>query len=198
MLADPLRATDVEGRITLMSVPALAVGKSTVKSPVRAKVIFPKLNSPVEKAIFRICFPAINGISATVLVAQTVQTVVDVDGTDALIKAIGFQPNSVAEVRRAERLVQQDVSLFRNQKSDVTEMWARGVFERDAEKVARAKDEIAEWNASHPDWKIVINPANVQRRVKEMNKLSGERMIKAAPKEIRGNVSSVLKSESLQ
>ena len=124
--------------------------------------------------------------------------VVDVDGVDAAIKWIGFQPNSVAEVRRAERLVQQDVSLFRNQKSDVTEMWARGVFERDAEKVARAKDEIAEWNASHPDWKIVINPANVQRRVKEMNKLSGERMIKAAPKEIRGNVSSVLKSESLQ
>lgn len=124
--------------------------------------------------------------------------IIDTDETDAFFKAIGFQPSSVAEVRRAERMVQQDVSLFRNTKTDITEKWARGVFERDAEKVAKAKAEIAEWNEDNPEWKIVIKPANVQRRVQEMNKLSGERLMKAAPTEIRGNVSSVLKSESLQ
>ena len=50
-------------------------------SPVRVKVILPKLNSPLEKAIRRMCSPGVSWILGTVLVAQTSQEVVEVDGT---------------------------------------------------------------------------------------------------------------------
>ena len=39
-----------------------------------------------------------------------------------------------------------------------------------------------------------IKLSQLQRRVNEMRKLSSERIIKAAPKDIRGNVSTVLQN----
>lgn len=120
--------------------------------------------------------------------------IVDTTAADAFWKAVGFQPNSVAEVRRVERLIQQDISLFRNTKTDIVERWARGMFEGDAEKVATSREKMAEWNAKNPDRQMQIKLSQLQRRVNEMRKLSSERIIKAAPKDIRGNVSTVLQN----
>lgn len=120
--------------------------------------------------------------------------IVDTSAGDAFWKAIGFQPNSVAEVRRVERLIQQDITLFRNVKADVAERWARGVFEGDAAKVAQAKAQAADWNQSNPDRVMAIKLSQIQRRVNEMRKLSSERITKAAPKDIRGNVTAVLRA----
>lgn len=124
--------------------------------------------------------------------------VVDVSTADAVIKAFGFQPNSVAIVRRAERMVQQDIALFRAVKMQAAEQWARGVFERDPEKVESAKEALRDWNDKNPGLPMRVKLSQVQRRVSEMKKLSGDRMASSAPTEIRGNVRSVLNSGELE
>ena len=97
-------------------------------------------------------------------------------------------------LRRVERLIQQDISLYRNSKTDIVERWARGMFEGDSDKVAKAREQVADWNAKNPDRQMQIKLSQLQRRVNEMRKLSSERIIKAAPKDIRGNVSTVLQN----
>jgi hypothetical protein len=124
--------------------------------------------------------------------------VVETDNLDAAYKFFGFQPNSVAIVRRAERFVMQDIALHRNIKSDVAELWARGVFERDSGKIERAREIVADWNDKNPGMPMKIKGSQIQRRVTEMNKLSGVRLAKTAPSEIRGNVKSVLTSGELE
>ena len=120
--------------------------------------------------------------------------VVDVDAGDAFVKAIGFQPTAVSHVKRAERLVQQDVALFRNVKQDIAERWARGLFEGDKQKVAQARDKLADWNEKNPSMPMQVKNSQVLRRVTEMKKTSGERLVKAAPKEVRGNVGATLRN----
>lgn len=124
--------------------------------------------------------------------------VTDASTFDAAIKAIGFQPNSVAVVKRAERLVQQDIALFRNVKQDIAERWARGIFERDTDKVAKAREELRDWNEKNPAMPMAVKAGQIQRRVTEMRKTSGDRVIAASPKEVRGNVGSVLRAGELQ
>lgn len=120
--------------------------------------------------------------------------VVDVDAGDAFVKAIGFQPTAVSNVKRAERMVQQDVALFRNVKQDIAERWARGLFEGDKQKVAKARDQLADWNEKNPSMPMQVKNSQVLRRVTEMKKTSGERLVKAAPKEVRGNVGATLRN----
>lgn len=120
--------------------------------------------------------------------------VVDVDAGDAFVKAIGFQPTAVSSVKRAERLVQQDVALFRNVKQDIAERWARGLFEGDRQKVAKARDQLADWNDKNPSMPMQVKNSQILRRVTEMKKTSGERLVKAAPKEVRGNVEATLRN----
>ena len=124
--------------------------------------------------------------------------VTDASALDAAVKAIGFQPNSVAVVKRAERLVQQDIALFRNVKQDIAERWARGIFERDTDKVAKAREELRDWNEKNPAMPMAVKTSQIQRRVTEMKKTSGERVASASPKEIRGNVEHTLRAGELQ
>jgi len=126
------------------------------------------------------------------------RNVVETSGLDAAIKLFGFHPNSVAKVRRAERLVMQDIALFRNIKSGAAEQWARGIFERDPEKIERAREMIRDWNDKNPNLPMHVKMSQIQRRITEMNKLSGERLSKTTPAEIRGNVRSVLTSGDLE
>lgn len=120
--------------------------------------------------------------------------VVDVDAGDAFVKAIGFQPTAVSSVKRAERLVQQDVALFRNVKQDIAERWARGLFEGDKAKVAKAREQLADWNAKNEGMPMQVKNSQILRRVTEMKKTSGERLAKSAPKEVRGNVEATLRN----
>lgn len=124
--------------------------------------------------------------------------VTDASALDAAVKAIGFQPNDVATIKRAERLVQQDIALFRNVKQDIAERWARGIFERDTDKVAKAREELRAWNEKNPSMPMAVKNSQIQRRVTEMKKTSGERVASASPKEIRGNVEHTLRAGELQ
>lgn len=112
--------------------------------------------------------------------------VVDVDGVDAVLKGIGFQPNSVASPRRIERMLAQSAGMQRVIRQDISELWARGVAEQDAEKVASARTILREWNEKNPESKITMNPTSIAQRVRAMRLTSADRLVKATPKDMRG------------
>lgn len=111
--------------------------------------------------------------------------VVDVDGVDALLKGIGFQPNAVAEPRRIERMLAQSSGMQRIIRQDISELWARGVAEQDAQKIESARSILREWNEKNPDSRIVMNPTSIAQRVRAMRLTSAERLVKATPKDMR-------------
>ena len=118
--------------------------------------------------------------------------VVDVDAIDAVFKALGVHPNAVAEPRRIERMLAQSAAMQRAIKQDINELWARGQYERDAEKVAAAKEILRRWNEKNPETPIRANPVSIAHRVQAMRASSADRLVKATPKEMRGALSREL------
>lgn len=119
--------------------------------------------------------------------------VVEADGFDAFMKAIGFQPNQVAEPRRVEWMIAQSAAMHRAVRADVNELWARGVFENDPDKVAAARAMVADWNRKNPTTPIRVKPESVAQRVRSMRASSAERMVKATSRDMRGMIREELK-----
>lgn len=114
--------------------------------------------------------------------------VLDVDGYDAMVKSIGFQPNDVARVQEGSFASQRMISVNRMTESEIAGEWALGMFEKDAAKVARARDRMEAWNRDNPESPIRINMSQVLKRVRAMREGKEERIAKTAPKEIRAEV----------
>jgi N12 class adenine-specific DNA methylase len=121
--------------------------------------------------------------------------IVNTDATDALFKAIGLQPSSVAEQRRAERYLTQDVQLTKSVESDIAGLWAQGLNEKDQDKVKEAGALLKDWNDKNPDTPIRISHSQIVRRVKQMRLSSRDRLLKTAPKEMRRYANQLLANE---
>jgi hypothetical protein len=111
--------------------------------------------------------------------------VADADLPDVIAKALGFQPTSVAEPRRAERYLNQSVTMAKAVEGDIAGLWASGIVEKNRGKVEEAKTMLQDWNAKNPETPIRVNMKQITRRVKQMRLTSGERLLKSTPKEIR-------------
>ncbi|MGH8447469.1 MAG: PLxRFG domain-containing protein, partial [Solimonas sp.] len=118
--------------------------------------------------------------------------VIDTDGVDAAFKALGFQPASVARESKATQVLQQNIDLNRAIETEIADQWAQGIFDKDADKVQSAQERLQRWNRSNPESPIRIAPNQIQRRLKEMQMTRAQRFIKAAPKELRGQVAAAI------
>lgn len=114
--------------------------------------------------------------------------VLDADGYEALAKAIGFQPNAVARIQEATAQQQQMIALNKIRTSEISDLWAQGLFERDQEKVARARELRDVWNRDNPDSPIKVNIVNINKRVRAMRQDKATRIENAAPKAVRAAV----------
>jgi hypothetical protein len=119
---------------------------------------------------------------------QAGRKVIDTDAYDALAKAIGFQPNDVAKVQQASRDVQELIGLNKMRETEITDKWARGIFENDADKKAEARQELADWNADNPESPIKVTMAQLLKRLKAMREDKITRIERTAPKEIKATV----------
>jgi hypothetical protein len=119
--------------------------------------------------------------------------VVDVTGVDALFKAIGIMPGRVAQASGRATDVRQDIALHSVVETSLADRWARGVIDNDQEAVQKTIRDLLAWNARNPEQRIVITPEQIRRRVQEARMERNIRLLKTAPKEIRGQV-----AESLQ
>ena len=121
--------------------------------------------------------------------------IVNTDASDALFKAIGLQPTSVAEQRRAERYLTQDVQLTKSVESDIAGLWTQGLNEKDQDKVKEAQSLLKDWNDKNHDTPIRISHSQIVRRVKQMRLSSRDRLLKTAPKELRRYANQLLANE---
>ena len=114
--------------------------------------------------------------------------VIDTNPVEAASKAIGFQPQSVARIQEANAENQQQKAFYNLRASEIRGLWAQGIFEKDASKVADARSQIADWNAKNPDQRMLISIPSVMRRVKEMSKTKDQRIAASAPRVMRAKM----------
>jgi hypothetical protein len=101
------------------------------------------------------------------------------------LKAIGFQPNTVAQVQEANYLMQRQKDYYNATAQSIRAKWARGLFEKDEDMVAEARAQIDAWNEKNPDQRMSPNMPAIWRRVREMAKDKDQRIADTAPKAMR-------------
>jgi hypothetical protein len=111
--------------------------------------------------------------------------VIDTTLAEAVAKAIGFQPKSVAEVQEANSFMQRSKSFYTQTSSDIKAQWAQAVFEKNDAGLQRVRDRLADWNKNNPEQPIVVKIPDVMKRVREMNKDRTARIADTAPKALR-------------
>lgn len=114
--------------------------------------------------------------------------VLDTNVLEAALKAIGFQPQSVAAIQDANAEAQQAKNFYNLRAQEIRAKWAAGIFEQDQAKVQEARDEIADWNRKNPDQRMAISVPSVLKRVQEMRKSKDERIAATAPKAMRAQL----------
>lgn len=124
--------------------------------------------------------------------------VLDVDGFDALAKAIGFQPSAVAQVQEGSYAAQRMIALNKITEADIAGRWAVGLFEGDQAKVAAARQAMLDWNRKNPESPIRINMGQVLKRVRAMRTSKEDRIAATAPREIRAAVRRELAAETVE
>jgi hypothetical protein len=117
---------------------------------------------------------------------------VDVTAGEAAIKAVGFNPTKVAQLTRKTMPVQQDVALQRNKESSILDQWVRGIADDDQAMIDKAQKRLDDWNQNNPDSQIVITPSQLKSRRRAMSLDKETRLLKAAPREMRGRVAEGL------
>lgn len=114
--------------------------------------------------------------------------VVDVGLADAAIKAVGFQPTVIANEHRKGMPIQQDIALQQMTEASIVTKWAKGIVEGDEQMVKEAQAKMDKWNQDNPDSAIAISPSQIKARARLMATAKEDRLMKAAPKEMRGRV----------
>lgn len=125
---------------------------------------------------------------------QSGKKVIDTDTTEAVFKAIGFQPNTVKQVQDASGEAIRTIGLNKMRETEIANKWAQGMFEKDKEKVQDARDELAQWNRDNPDMPIRIDYRQIFKRLKEMNLTKEQRILKTSPREVKETVRRELAS----
>lgn len=111
--------------------------------------------------------------------------VLETTDLEAALKAIGFQPASVAKVQDANYLNQRAKDFYSLSADRISAAWAAGIYEKDSGKVQEARDMIAQWNEDNPDQPMMIRMPNILRRVREMGKDKAQRIADTAPRAMR-------------
>jgi hypothetical protein len=111
--------------------------------------------------------------------------VIDTTLAEAVAKAIGFQPKSVAEVQEANSFMQRSKSFYTQTSSDIKAQWAQAVFEKNDAGLQRVRDRLADWNKNNPEQPIVVKIPDVMKRVREMKKDRTDRIADTSPKALR-------------
>ena len=124
---------------------------------------------------------------------QKGRRVIDVSAYDAMIKAVGFQPTKVARESFKVQDLQQTINLQKDVESNLVSKIARAIFEHDPEALQKARAEQIEWNLRNPNSRVFITPTQIQSQVRQMYLTRQQRFIKAAPRELKGEVAKELR-----
>ena len=117
---------------------------------------------------------------------------VDTTPTDAVVEGLGFNPTTVADETRKTMPVYQDIALQKKTQAAIVDAWANGIVNNDSDAVDAAQKRLERWNRLNPDTQIVISGATVKSRVKQLMSSKDDRLLRLAPKPLRGRVAGGL------
>ncbi|MGZ5583294.1 MAG: DUF7178 family protein [Usitatibacter sp.] len=134
------------------------------------------------------------------------RSVVKTDKLDAAIKLLGFQPSVVAKEQRKLQVLTEQLDLQKVAEKDFTERIAKAVGDAamvDTPKAEAAADreieqtmaDVERWNTRNPDTPVSITSSQIRKRVQEMMLERSTRLLKSAPREMRGIIGSHLNPE---
>ena len=153
------------------------------------------LSGNAKEAAFTIAPKAVGNLQKGVDMAQTGlyrdargYKVDDATTGEAIGKAIGFQPRSVAQIQEASALNQRAKDFYRLKVEGINAKWAKAIFEKDSAAVDEVRAELKTWNRQNPDQRIEVNIPAILRRAKEMQKSKADRIADTAPKAMRASM----------
>lgn len=111
--------------------------------------------------------------------------VIETTPLEAALKAVGFQPATVAKVQESNYLNQRAKDFYAQTAADIRSKWAKGIVEKDPELIKSARDALANWNEKNPDQKMTANLPAIFKRARDMSKSKEQRIIDTAPKSMR-------------
>ncbi|WP_130466441.1 PLxRFG domain-containing protein [Corticibacter populi] len=111
--------------------------------------------------------------------------VIDTTLTEAISKAAGFQPRSVAQVQEANSFMQRSKSFYTQTSSEIRAQWADALFRKDDAALRRVRARLDAWNSNNPEQPIVIRMPDIWKRVREMGKDRTQRIADTSPKALR-------------
>lgn len=111
--------------------------------------------------------------------------VIDTTLAEAVAKAVGFQPKSVAEIQEANSFMQRAKSFYSLTSSEIKAQWADALFRKDEGALARVRERLAAWNQNNPEQPIVVKMPDVWKKVREMGKDRIDRIADNSPKALR-------------
>lgn len=111
--------------------------------------------------------------------------VIDTTLAEAVAKAVGFQPKSVAEIQEANSFMQRAKSFYSLTSSEIKAQWADALFRKDEVALARVRARLADWNQNNPEQPIVVKMPDVWKKVREMGKDRIDRIADNSPKALR-------------
>ena len=121
--------------------------------------------------------------------------VLDTTALEALAKAVGFQPRSVAQVQEGNSFMMRSKSFYQHTSAEIKAQWARALFEKDEAALQRVRQRVADWNRRNPEQPITVRMPDIWRRVREMGKERSQRIADSAPRALRQQMRQALAQE---
>ena len=121
--------------------------------------------------------------------------VLDTTALEALAKAAGFQPRSVAQVQEGNSFLMRSKSFYQHTSAEIKAQWARALFEKDEASLQRVRQRVADWNRRNSEQPITVRMPDIWRRVREMGKERSRRIADSAPRALRQQMRQALAQE---
>jgi N12 class adenine-specific DNA methylase/tRNA1(Val) A37 N6-methylase TrmN6 len=112
--------------------------------------------------------------------------------SEAVMKMIGFQPNSTADVQDQKGQALGMIGQNRMRSSEIAEHWAQGLANGNPAMVQEARDMRADWNRKNPETPIKVDMPAIIRRVRAMRQDAIARTQKTAPAALKQTVRAEL------
>ena len=123
--------------------------------------------------------------------------VIDTTLDEAIAKAAGFQPRSVAEIQEANSFMMRSKSFYSQTSGEIKAQWADAIFRKDDAALERVRERLAAWNRDNPDQPIVVKIPDIMKRVREMGKDRTQRIADTAPKALRAQMRDMAREASM-
>jgi hypothetical protein len=114
--------------------------------------------------------------------------VLDVTPFEAVLKGIGFQPQTVKRVQDAGHDVQVELSLRTMRQHEITQTLAQGYIDDDQDKKDEARAMVERWNRNNPEAPVKYDVRAALKQARTAREDKATRLEKATPKGMRAEV----------